>query len=127
MKIRLHGLVMILNLSVKMMVIIHLAGARLLPTVELIARDNQKMTRREANPESSTGISTVSEVTQLQRELDSLSIPSYLKDMYVNLTYPDGAARPSNDEEETEANTIQSYMNQAKSELCLNYVHTRHN
>ena len=126
MKISLHGLVMILNLSVKMMVIIHLAGARSLPTVELIARENQKMTRREANPESSTGISTVSEVTQLQRELDSLSIPSYLKDMYINLTYPDGAARPSHDEEETEANTIQSYMNQAKSEICRNYVHTRH-
>ena len=76
------------------------------------------MTRRGANPESSTSLNAVPEVTQLQDELDSLSIPGYLKDMYLNLTYPDGAARPSNnDEEETEANTIQSYMNQAESEL----------
>lgn len=116
-KMRLNDLVMILDLSLMMTVLMQLVGARSLPSIQPTVRANRKMARRGANPESSTSLNTVSEVTQLQYELDSLSIPSYLKDMYLNLTYPDGAARPSDDEEETEANTIQSYMNQAKSEL----------
>ena len=60
-------------------------------------------------------INTDSEVAQLKTELANLSIPSYLKDLYINLTYPNGVARPSSSNQEIKVNTIQSYKNQAKS------------
>ena len=119
MKIRLNGLAMILNLLLKMM---YLAGARSLPSMQRTG-ESWQMTRREVNSESPADVKTVSEATQFQTELANLSIPSYLKDIYMNLTYPNGVARPSSNHEEMKANTIQSYINQAKSKLFYLYKH----
>ena len=86
----------------------HLVAAHSLPRSEQMIED-WMMTHRE------TESATISEVTQLQTELAELSIPNYLKDMYINLTFPNGVARSSSNLEEIKANTIQSYKNQAKS------------
>ena len=91
----------------------HLVAARSLPRSEQMIED-WMMTRRE------TESATISEVTQLQTELAELSIPNYLKDMYINLTFPNGVARSSSNLEEIKANTIQSYKNQAKSKYKCN-------
>ena len=90
----------------------HLAAARSLPSIEQMIEEGWTMTRREA---SSANLDTISEVTQLQTDLAELSIPGYLKDMYINLTFPNGIARPSSNPKEIKVNTIQSYKNQAKS------------
>ena len=108
MKVASDGLAMILNLL--LMMAIHQAGAHSLPSIPQ-GEGNQKMTSKEANSESPASIN---EVNQLESELANLSIPSYLKDLYLNLTYPSGVSRTSN-HEETVVNTIQSYKNQAKS------------
>ena len=93
---------------VGLLLMIHLATARSLPSQQMI-----EMTNIEAN---SGNIDTDS-ATQLLTELDSLSIPSYLKDLYINLTYPSGVSHPSSNHEEIKVNTIQSYKNQVKSKL----------
>lgn len=108
MKVASDGLAMILNLL--LMMAMHQAGAHSLPSIPQ-GEGNRKMTSREANSESPASIN---EVNQLESELANLSIPSYLKDLYLNLTYPSGVSRTSN-HEETVVNTIQSYKNQAKS------------
>ena len=82
----------------------YLAAARSLPSKQIM--------ETRAN---SGNINTDSEVAQLQTELANLSIPSYLKDLYINLTFPNGVARPSSNPEDIKVNTIQSYKNQAKS------------
>jgi len=46
-------------------------------------------------------------------ELANLSIPHYLKDLYLNFTFSDGKIGGG-----MKANTIRSYKNTAKSELC---------
>ena len=99
---------MTLHLLLMMM---HLAAARSLSSAQPRTEDSTR-THREASSD------TVSEVTQLQTKLAELSLPGYLKDMYINLTYPNGVARPSSNPEDTKVNTIQSYKNQAKSK-CL--------
>ena len=108
MKISFGGLVISLHLLLMTM---YLAAARSLPSVQPRTEDSI-MTRREAPTD------TISEATQFHTKLAELSIPGYLKDMYVNLTYPNGVARPSSSSEDIKVNTIQSYKNQAKSK-CL--------
>jgi len=105
MKFIVSGLAVILAL-------LQLAAARSLPS--------KQMARLENNPGN---INTVSEVqgAQLQTELANLSIPSYLKDLYINLTHPSGVAHSSLYSEEFKVNTIQSYKNQAKSKLSFHY------
>ena len=105
MKILFCSLAIILHLLAMMM---HLAAARSLPSIE-------QMTGETHREELSPNLDTISEVAQLQTELAELFIPSYLKDMYINLTFPNGVAHPSSNPEETKVNTIQSYKNQAKS------------
>ena len=121
MKIAFDGLAMILNLLL-MMVMHQAPGIYSLPSIQQEAGENWKMTTREANSESPANIDAVLEVNQLQSELANLSIPSYLKDLYINLTYPSGVSRPSSNDEETEVNTIQSYKNQAKSKFNVKYI-----
>lgn len=123
MKITVNGLDMTLNLLLMIIMMIMKAKARSVADMMKSGGENQRMTRREINPESSANISPISEVTQLQTELANLSIPSYLKELYINLTYHNGAAHASPNHEEIRVNTIQSYANQAKSKLSqiLNY------
>jgi len=104
---------MILNLLLMM----HLVAARSLPRRQQIMDKNWIVTRRETDLSLSSNYddNTASEVSQFQTELANLSIPSYLKDLYINLTHSNGVARPSLNSEEFKINTIQSYKNQAKS------------
>lgn len=99
---------------IRTLIMIYLTGAHSMPLMQQKIRRNQEVTPREANSDPSTNFDSTSEA-QFQTELVNLSIPSYLKDVYYNLTYPNGATRPSSKHEET--NTIQSYKNQAKSKL----------
>ena len=97
-----------------LLMMMHLAAGRSLPT----KRENWIVTtHRDANVESSSNDNDnmVSEIAELQTQLANLSIPSYLKDLYVNLTYPNGEARSSSNNEEIKVNTILSYKNNAKS------------
>ena len=107
---------MILNLLL-MMVMHQFPGVHSLPSILQEEGENWKIAPREANSESPANIDANLEVNQIQSELANLSIPSYLKDLYINLTYSSGVSHSSSNHEETEVNTIQSYKNQAKSKL----------
>lgn len=91
----------------------HLTAARSVPEGKVT------ITRREANLESDYDENTVSEITQLQTELANLSIPSYLKQLYINLTYPNEEAHLSSNLEGPKVNTIVSYKNKATSKLLV--------
>lgn len=71
---------------------------------------------REANSDLSADevTSTNPQVDDFIAELANLSIPHYLKDLYLNFTYSDGKIGGG-----MKANTIRSYENTAKSELYI--------
>lgn len=66
---------------------------------------------REANSADEV-TSTNPQVDDFIAELANLSIPHYLKDLYLNFTFSDGRVG-----EGRKANTIRSYANTAKSKL----------
>ena len=73
-----------------------------------------KLLRTGDIKEVNSGLSSssdVSSVPQLQTEFPSVSIHSYLKELYKNLTNPDQSLSSI---EEMEVSTIRSYKNQAK-------------
>ena len=107
------GLIVILDV----LLMICLVAARSVPS-------RQMMTDIGAN---SGSINTDSEVAELKSKLANLSIPSYMKDLYINLTYPNGVARPSSNSEDIKVNTVQSYKNQAKSKLNLYWATMMYN
>ena len=104
------GLILILDLLLMM----NLAATRSVPS-----RQMMEQTDIGAN---SGDINTDSEVAQLQTELANLPIPGYLKDLYINLTYPNGVARPSSNHGDIKINTIQSYKNQAESKQLIKAI-----
>jgi len=77
----------------------------------------QMPARREANPADGSlsgaqdGPEVVKDIAN-ELALANLSIPSYLKDLFINFTYPDGLGKNA-------INTIRSYENTASSELKL--------
>ena len=95
---------------------VYIVAVHSLPSIQQRTEENWKITHREANIESSLNSNT-SEAAQLQAELGNLSIPGYLKDLYINLTYLNGEARPSSNHKHTKINTVQSYKKQATSKL----------
>ena len=112
------SLAVILNLLLMM----HLATSGSLPRKQRMLVENQTVIRREASNSNSSiknDNSPVSEFTRLKTELANLSIPSYLKELYINLTFP--IVMPSSllHNEEINFNTIQSYNNKAKSKLNI--------
>ena len=113
MKFTMSNSAVILNL----LLVTYLAAVHSLPIKQKVMGENQMVTRREANSGSSSNHNDniISEVTQLQTNLANLSIPGYLKALYINLTYPNGVARPSSNHGDIKINTIQSYKNQAGS------------
>lgn len=113
MKLTASCLAVIINL----LLVMHLVAARSLSGRQNLMGEDSSMTRREANSDLSSNYdkNMTSEIAQLKTELFNLSIPGYLKEMYINLTYPNGIARPQSNYEDTKFNTIQSYKNQAKS------------
>ena len=114
---RANSLAVILNLLLMM----HLAASHSLPRNQRVLVENQTVIRREASNSNSSirnDDSPVSELTLLKTELANLSIPSYLKELYINLTFPN--RMPSSlHNEEINFNTIQSYKNKAKSKLNI--------
>lgn len=96
MKYTVSSLAVLLNV----LLIIHQATARSLPK------------NRETMGETWTA--THSEINDVS-ELANLSIPSYLKDLYINLTYPNGAVHPSLNPKGVKINTIQSFKTKAES------------
>ena len=87
-------------------------------SIPLAGSNTEQPARREANlaarslsgaqrgPEALEGVAN-------ELALANLSVPSYLKDLYVNLTYPDGIRS----KEKMEVNTIRSYENKANGKL----------
>ena len=112
------SLAVILNLLLMM----HLATSGSLPRKQRMLVENQTVIRREASNSNSSiknDNSPVSEFTRLKTELANLSIPSYLKELYINLTFPNGMPSSLLHNEEINFNTIQSYNNKAKSKLNI--------
>ena len=114
MKLTVSSLAVILNL----LLMTYLAVAHSLPVQQEMMGANMMVIRREASPGSSSNYNgnTISEVTQLQTDLANISIPSYLKALYINLTYPNRVAHPSSNYGNAKINTIQSYKNKAEGE-----------
>ena len=94
------------------LLILLLTAAYSMPASKQQRTGGNKVTHKEGTDlESSLNISTTSEVSQLQTELASLSIHSYLKELYINLTYSNQLLLTN---EEMEVSTVQSYKNQVK-------------
>ena len=95
-----------------------LGSARSIPATS--SKTVQTPVRREANPAdrslsgAQNGPEALEDITD-ELALANLSIPSYLKDLYVNFTIPDGLE--NNDK--MAVNTIRSYENRASSKLKL--------
>lgn len=98
-----------------LLLMMYLVAVYSLPAMQQRTRKQWKMTRREVNMESSANFNA----TPIDQQLANLSIPGYLKELYINLTYPNGAARLNY--EHTKINTVQTYKNQGKS-MLNNYV-----
>ena len=81
-----------------------------------------KVTRREASA-ASKPLNNNLKGNEFARELDSVSLPSYLKDLYVNYNFPSEAVNAVKNQKMAEANTIRSFENQAigKSILLIEY------
>ena len=67
-----------------------------------------EITLTEADSGLSSDFNTPLEIIQLQTELASLSIHSYLKELYINLTNP---FESSSSSKKMEVNAIHSYKN----------------
>jgi len=66
-----------------------------------------KVTRTEANPDSEN----IHDNIEFACELTNATLPSYLKDLYVNFNFPSGPVHVLKDQKMTKANTIRSYEN----------------
>ena len=88
-----------------------LSTARSLPSRSRVAE--REVTREASLDNSADEIASKNpKVEDFITELANLSIPHYLKDIYLNFSYSNGDVG-----EGTKANTIRSYENTAKSEL----------
>ena len=74
------------------------------------------VTRREIS--SSAAAKNINEKVDAL-ELLNVSLSSYLKDLYINFSFHGGNNYPFKNQHIIVANTIQSYTNQAKSELSV--------
>ena len=100
------------NLTV-LLLMLFLTAAYSMPASKQQRTGENKVTHNKEGTdlESSLNFSTTSEVAQLQTELASLSIHSYLKELYTNLTYSNQLLLSN---EEMEVSTVQSYKNQVE-------------
>jgi len=93
-----------------------LATARSIPVTG--SKTVQTPARREANPADGSlsgakdGPEVVKDIAN-ELALANLSIPSYLKDLFINFSNPNGLG------DKMAVNTIRSYENRATSELTL--------
>lgn len=91
-----------------------LATARSLANSQNVMGKKLIVTRREAESEDQMDDMTTN-FTLLQDELANLSIPSYLSDLYINLTYLD----EENLLNHIKINTVRTYQNQAESKCMM--------
>ena len=76
-----------------------------------------KVTRRELNNIDSEKIADSNNENEFAHELANASLPSYLKDLYVNFSFPSGSAHTLKDQKMNAANTIRSFENRAAGKL----------
>ena len=77
-----------------------------------------QVTRREVNIDSEN-IADSNKENKFAHELANASLPSYLKDLYVNFSFPSGSAHTLKDQKMNAANTIRSFENQATGKLTV--------
>ena len=101
----------LVNLTAVLSIILMLllAAAYSMPTNKQQRTGENKVTPMEGDDYDLDLTSTTTEGAQLQTELASLSIHSYLKELYINLTYSNRLLLSN---EEMEVSTVQSYKNQ---------------
>ena len=83
-----------------------------------------KVTRREANSDSEN-IDDNFKMSEFASELTNATLPSYLKDLFVNFYFPSEPAHTLKDQKMTKANTIRSFENQAMG-TCAVYTEGMH-
>ena len=65
--------------------------------------------------------------SKFAHELVNVSLPSYLKNLYINFHFPSGPVNTMKDQKMIKANTIRSFENQAIGKLTVTMAkHTRH-
>jgi len=86
-----------------------------------------KVNRRDEKQDSEYIHESLKE-SKFARELANVSLPSYLKDLYVNFNFPSGPANAIKDQKMIKANTIRSFENKAIGKLTVLTMakHTRH-
>ena len=97
-----------------------LATAHSLASNQNVMGKKLMVTRREAESQGQMDVMTTN-FTLLQDELANLSIPSYLSNLYINLTYL-GEEHLLNHKK---INTVRTYQNQAESKyimFCYMYI-----
>jgi len=104
---------MMTSFAVVLLLMMSLVTARSLSNKPDVMEKNLMVTRREVNSTDQLGVMAPN-LTDIQTDLANLSIPSYLRDLYINLTYFNGTYPLNN----KKVNTIRSYENQAPSK-CL--------
>ena len=86
-----------------------LAAAYSMPTNKQQATGGNIATHKEGSVRDLESTSVTTEGAQLQTELASVSIHSYLKELYINLTYSNRLLLSN---EEMEVSKVRSYENQ---------------
>ena len=109
MKSIMYGLITIL------LTVLSYAAARSLPNTgsQQPTGGNWGLARREVDSTNKTGTANPA-VDNFMVEIANLSMPSYLKDLFINLTHSNEIDDLS---ENDKVNTIRSYENQAKRKL----------
>ena len=112
------------GLIVILLTVMGLATARSLPITSSQQATGEigRLGRREAD--STSQIDNADPMlNEFMAELANLSIPSYLKDLFINLTLSN---ETDNLSDKAKVNTIRSYENQAKSKLICILAYARY-
>jgi len=111
------------SLIIFLLTVIGFAAARSLPSNYMTSgqqtSEKWRVARSEVDLTSSTNNANPT-MNQFMAELANLSIPDYLKDLFINLTNTNETTDSSKN---TKVNTIRSYENQAKSKLILIWMY----
>lgn len=103
-----------ISLAAALLLMISLATARSLSNKNDVMDKKLVVTRREAGNMSALSPN----LTEHEADLANLSIPIYLRNLYINLTYLNG-----NNSLDKKINTVRSYETQATSKRCIYNVY----
>ena len=101
-----------------LLAVMSFAAARSLPNNYMSS--NQESTGGLARGAVDSTSKTDNAERNFMAEISNLSMPSYLKDLFINLTHSSKADDLS---DSMKVNTIRSYENVAKSKLHLKYIY----